>query len=101
MAWLWAISHCAELAEIHDVAEQIVWDFKMRHKAEIADRLADWASDFDHIWSTRKENRIRVLTEQYEEYQELIGVLYASANLPGLNPNERIEFEMLPDTPAE
>jgi hypothetical protein len=52
----------AELAEIHDVAEQTVWDFKMRHKAEIAAVLGDWSNKYGHIWSTKLENRLRVLT---------------------------------------
>jgi hypothetical protein len=69
----------AELAEIHGLEEQTVRVFKMNHKPEIAAVVADWTSQFDHIWSTKKENRLRVLTQRLEEIEDLIAALYEHA----------------------
>jgi hypothetical protein len=69
----------AELAEEYDVEEQTIRVFKLRHKPEIAAVLADWTSQFDHIWSTKKENRLRVLTRRLEEIEDLIAALYEHA----------------------
>ena len=51
----------------------------MRHKADIEARKADWANQFDHIWATKKENRLRCMVERYQEFQSLIDALYEEA----------------------
>jgi hypothetical protein len=51
----------------------------MRRKADVQAVVADWSNKFDHIWATRKENRIRVLVARYEEIQDLINALYDHA----------------------
>jgi hypothetical protein len=56
-----------ELAEVHGVAEQTIWDFRMRHKAEIAAVIQGYVSKYDHIWSTKLENHVRVLTHRWEK----------------------------------
>jgi hypothetical protein len=66
---------------VDGVAEQTVAVFKMRHMAEIEAKRANWPAQFDHIWSTRKENRLRFLNERLLEYQELIEGLYEHARL--------------------
>jgi hypothetical protein len=48
----------AHLAEDYDVAEQTVYDFKMRHKAEVAAVLAEWSDEFAGLWSAKKYNRV-------------------------------------------
>jgi hypothetical protein len=53
-----------ELAEEHGVEEQSIRVFRMKHKSEIAAVIADWTASFDHIWSTKKENGLRVLTQR-------------------------------------
>jgi hypothetical protein len=50
----------AELAEEHGVEEQTIRVFRMKHKPEIAAVVAGWSDKFDHIWSTRLENRLSV-----------------------------------------
>jgi hypothetical protein len=68
-----------ELAAEYDVAEQTIRYFRMNHKHEIADVLADWTSKFDHIWSTKKENGLRVLTQRLEEVEDQIAVIKSHA----------------------
>jgi hypothetical protein len=57
----------SELATEYDVEEQSIRVFRLRHKADIAAKKQDWAAEFGHIWSTRKENRLRVLTPVFHE----------------------------------
>jgi cell division septum initiation protein DivIVA len=57
----------AELAEEHGVEEQTIRVFRMRHKADIQVVLAGWANTYDHIWSTKLENHVRVLTERWQK----------------------------------
>jgi hypothetical protein len=57
----------AELAEEHGVEEQTIRVFRMRHKADIQAVLAGWANTYDHIWSTKLENHVRVLTERWQK----------------------------------
>jgi hypothetical protein len=45
----------AELAELHEVEEQSVRVFKLRHREDIEAKKADWASTYDHIWLTKLE----------------------------------------------
>jgi hypothetical protein len=65
----------AELATDYDVAGQTVAAFALRHRADINAKKADWASEYDHIWSTRKENRLRVLTCRLEEVEDQIAII--------------------------
>ena len=36
--------------------------------------LADWTTQYDHIWSTKVENRIRLLTVRLEEIEHQAAV---------------------------
>jgi hypothetical protein len=65
----------AELAGEHGVEEQTVRVFKMNHKADIAAVLEDWSNKYDHIWSTKLENRLRVLTQRLEEIEDQMELL--------------------------
>jgi hypothetical protein len=51
----------------------------MRHKAEIQAVLAGWTDQFDHIWSTKLENRLRLLTCRLEEVEDQIAALFDHA----------------------
>jgi len=64
-----------ELAEIHGVEEQTVRVFKMNHKPEIDAIVHGWTDQYDHIWSTKLENRLRVLTCRLEETEDQIAVI--------------------------
>jgi hypothetical protein len=57
----------ADLAAEYDVEEQSIRVFRMRHKADIAAKKAGWTSQYDHIWSTKLENHVRVLTERWQK----------------------------------
>ena len=37
--------------------------------------LADWTTQYDHIWSTKVENRIRLLTVRLEEIEHQLQLL--------------------------
>jgi hypothetical protein len=69
----------AELAAEYEVEEQSISFFKMRHKAEIEDKKANWSAQFAHIWSTKVENRIRLLTLRLEEIEHQIELLHDHA----------------------
>jgi hypothetical protein len=45
----------AELAEEQDVEVQSIAVFRMRHKADIEAKKQEWATEYGHIWSTKKE----------------------------------------------
>jgi hypothetical protein len=49
----------------------------MRHKSETAAVVAGMVAQFDHIWSTKKENRIRLFTVPWEEIEHQIELLLA------------------------
>jgi hypothetical protein len=68
-----------EMAEEYGVAEQTVRYFRMNHKHEIAAVLADWTTQYDHIWSTKLETHLRFLTQRLEEIEDLIAALYEHA----------------------
>ena len=40
-----------------------------KYRAEVDAVLADWTTQYDHIWSTKVENRIRLLTVRLEEIE--------------------------------
>jgi hypothetical protein len=63
------------LAEEHDVELQTIAAFKLRHRDAIDAQLADWTSFLDQIWSTRLENRLRVLTQRLEEIEDQLDLL--------------------------
>lgn len=65
----------AELAEEHGVEVQTVRVFAMHHRADIEAKKADWASTYDHIWSTKVENRLRVLLQRVEEIEDQLELL--------------------------
>ena len=65
----------AELAAEFDVEEQSVRVFKLRHKADIEAKKNDWASQYDHIWATKVENRLRLLTCRLEEIEDQLALL--------------------------
>jgi hypothetical protein len=51
----------------------------MRHKHEIIDLRADYSAQLDHIWSTKMENRLRVLTQRLEEIEDQLELLLVHA----------------------
>jgi hypothetical protein len=65
----------SELAAEYGVEEQSIRVFRMRHKADVAAKKADWAGQYGHIWSTKVENRLRVLTCRLEEVEDQIELL--------------------------
>lgn len=65
----------ADLAADHGVEVQTVRLFAMNHRAEVEAKKADWASQYDHIWSTKVENRLRVLTQRLEEIEDQMELL--------------------------
>jgi hypothetical protein len=75
---LGARSH-ADIAVEYSKAEQTIAAFAMRHRPEVEAKKREQSSEYSHIWSTQKGNRIRVLTARYEELQGLIDALYEHA----------------------
>jgi hypothetical protein len=69
----------SELAAEYEVEEQSIRVFRMRHKADVEAKKAGWAEKFDHIWSTKVENRVQVLTVRLEEIEEQIALLHEHA----------------------
>jgi hypothetical protein len=68
-----------ELAADYNIAEQTVRVHRMNFGHEIAALKRDWAAEFGHIWSTRKENRLSVLTQRLEEIEDQIAALFDHA----------------------
>jgi hypothetical protein len=69
----------AELAAAYDIESQTVRHLRCRYRTDIAAVLQDWSNKVDHIWAARKEVRIRVLHERYQELQDLIDQLHEEA----------------------
>jgi hypothetical protein len=65
----------SELAERYNVEVQTVRVFAMNHRADVEARKADWANQYGHIWSTKVENRLRVLTCRLEEIEDQLALL--------------------------
>jgi hypothetical protein len=65
----------SELASEYEVEEQSIRVFRLRHKADVNAKKADWASQYGHIWSTKVENRLRLLTQRLEEIEDQMGLL--------------------------
>jgi hypothetical protein len=68
-----------ELANDYDIALQSVHAFRLRHKPDIQARKQNWSAKFDHIWSTKVENRLRLLTQRLEEVEYQIQLLHEHA----------------------
>jgi hypothetical protein len=68
-----------ELAAEYDIAVQSVGSFRQRHKPDIQAKKQNWSAQFDHIWSTRVENRLRLLTVRLEEVEHQIRLLHDHA----------------------
>src|SRR4249919_412017 len=69
----------ADLAEEHSVAEQTVAYFAVKHRADIEAKKQNWSAQFDHIWSTKKENGLRLLTIRLEEIEHQIELIHEHA----------------------
>jgi hypothetical protein len=69
----------AEIAAEYGYAEQTIKAHRAEHKAEIAAVTAGMVDEFSHIWSTRKENRLRLLTCRLEEIEDQIAALFDHA----------------------
>jgi hypothetical protein len=65
----------SELAAEYDVEEQSIRVFRMRHKADIQAKKKGWSEQYGHIWSTKVENRLRVLTCRLEEIEDQMELL--------------------------
>jgi hypothetical protein len=69
----------SELAAEYDVEDQTIRFFRMRHKADIQAKKQEWATEYGHIWSTRLENRLRILTCRLEDVEHQIQLLHDHA----------------------
>lgn len=69
----------SELVSEYGAEEQSLHAFKLRHKADIQAKKQDLSSEFGHIWSTRKGDRLRVLTCRLEEVEAQIELLHEHA----------------------
>lgn len=69
----------SELVDEYGLVEQSLHAFKMRHKADVEAKKRDQSSEYSHIWSTRKGNRLRVLTCRLEEVEAQIELLHEHA----------------------
>lgn len=69
----------AELSDEFGYQEQSLRVLKMNHKHEIAVLLAVATAKLDHIWSTKVENDVRVLTERWEQVWHQIDLLHEHA----------------------
>jgi hypothetical protein len=61
----------------------------MREKAEIEAKKANWADQYDNIWSTRLESCPRLLTVRLEEIQHQMQLLRDHARGSGNGPEYR------------
>jgi hypothetical protein len=57
------------------VEDQTVRVFAMNLRADIEAKKADWSAQYEHIWSTKLENRLRLLTCRLEEIEHQMQLL--------------------------
>ena len=69
----------AELSAEYDMVEQSVRAFKWRHQLDIQAKKNDLSSEYNHIWSTKVGNRLRLLTLRLEEIEHQIELLHDHA----------------------
>lgn len=67
------------LADRYGVPVDTVYHFHERHKAEVAQVLAEWSDEFSDLWSVKKHNRIAELQDAYASVMARLNELLEEA----------------------